>query len=69
MITPSDIQSPPFVFPCLIGGRAIDRQERIAVRSPFTGEVVGSVPKLGEDDVLRAMLREMKRVLREDSPS
>src|SRR5262249_44828998 len=49
------IQKPPFEFQALIGGRAYDGKDRIVVRSPYTGERVGSVPKLEREDVLRAM--------------
>lgn len=50
-----DISKPPFVFPCIIGGQPFDRAERLAVRYPFTGEVIGSVPMLSADDVARAI--------------
>lgn len=50
-----DITAPPFVFPCLVAGETLDRSPRIEVRYPYTGEVVGSVPSLGEDDVVRAI--------------
>jgi aldehyde dehydrogenase (NAD+) len=50
-----DIGHPPFEFPCIIGGLAADRDSRIAVRYPYTGEVIGSVPKLGPDEVTRAI--------------
>jgi aldehyde dehydrogenase (NAD+) len=50
-----DIGKPPFTFPCLVDGRALEREARIVVRSPYTGEIVGSVPSLGEGDVVRAI--------------
>ncbi len=50
-----DIAGPPFVFPCIVAGQALDRSPRIEVRYPYTGEVVGSVPSLGEEDVVRAI--------------
>jgi phosphonoacetaldehyde dehydrogenase len=50
-----DISKPPFVFPCFVHGEPLDREARLEVRYPYTGEVVGSVPKLGEDDVARAI--------------
>jgi aldehyde dehydrogenase (NAD+) len=50
-----DITRPPFVFPCLVAGETLDRSPRIEVRYPFTGEVIGSVPCLGEADVVRSI--------------
>jgi len=50
-----DIAKPPFVFPCIIDGRPFDRSERISVRYPYTGAVIGSVPRLIEGDVVRAL--------------
>ncbi|AUX21793.1 aldehyde dehydrogenase [Sorangium cellulosum] len=49
------IERPAFHFPCLVAGEPVSRDERILVRFPFTGEVIGSVPRLGEEDVLRAL--------------
>src|SRR5262245_58047512 len=49
------IDAAPFSFPCIVGGEELDRDERIEVRYPFTGEVIGSVPKLAQADVLRAI--------------
>ncbi|AUX31095.1 MULTISPECIES: phosphonoacetaldehyde dehydrogenase [Sorangium] len=49
------IERPGFHFPCLIGGRPVSRDERILVRYPFTGEVIGSVPRLDEREVTRAI--------------
>jgi phosphonoacetaldehyde dehydrogenase len=50
-----DITRPPFVFPCIVDGRPVDSGERISVRYPYTGEVIGSVPRLTEADVVRAL--------------
>jgi phosphonoacetaldehyde dehydrogenase len=50
-----DITRPPFVFPCLVAGQELDRSPRIEVRYPYTDEVIGSVPSLGVDDVIRAI--------------
>jgi aldehyde dehydrogenase (NAD+) len=50
-----DIKSPPFAFPAVVDGRPIHTDARLEVRYPFTGEVVGSVPVLGADDVARAI--------------
>src|SRR3954453_7119056 len=50
-----DIENPPFVFPCIIDGHPAFASERILVRYPYTGEVIGSVPKLGAVDVARAL--------------
>lgn len=50
-----DIEKPPFHFQGVVAGRPADRDERIVVRYPYTGEVVGSVPRLGPDDVARAV--------------
>ncbi len=50
-----DITAPPFVFPCFVDGKPLDREPRMEVRSPYTGAVVGSVPSLGADDVARAI--------------
>ena len=49
------IERPPFHFPCIIDGEAVDREARIPVRYPYTGAVIGSAPRLGQDDVLRAI--------------
>jgi aldehyde dehydrogenase (NAD+) len=49
------IEKPPFVFPVIIGGRSFDKKERIVVRSPYTGEEIGSVPKLAKEDVVCAI--------------
>ncbi|WP_437625910.1 phosphonoacetaldehyde dehydrogenase [Sorangium sp. So ce1151] len=49
------LEGPAFDFPCLIEGDPVTREERILVRYPFTGEVIGSVPKLREEEVLRAL--------------
>jgi putative phosphonoacetaldehyde dehydrogenase len=49
------LDKPPFHFPCFIDGQAVQRDERLLVRYPYTGEVIGSVPMLGEDDILRAI--------------
>ena len=45
------IDRPPFHFSCIVGGRAVDKRERISVVYPFSGEVIGSVPCLGAADV------------------
>ncbi len=50
------IDTPPFHFPCVVQGGEIYREERILVRYPYTGEVIGSAPRLGPDDALRAIL-------------
>src|SRR5689334_9295015 len=50
-----DIQRPPFHFACIVDGRPVERDERIVVRYPFTGEVIGSVPNLDPDEVARAI--------------
>lgn len=50
-----DLSKPPFVFPAIVDGRPVDRDERIQVRYPFTGEVIGSVPLLDGDEVARAI--------------
>src|SRR5687768_8468163 len=50
-----NVEKPPFSFPCIIGAEPVFREERIAVRYPYTGEVIGSVPLLGTDDVVRAL--------------
>ncbi len=47
--------APPFDLPCLVGGERVWRDERVLVRYPFTGEAIGSAPRLGADDVLRAI--------------
>jgi acyl-CoA reductase-like NAD-dependent aldehyde dehydrogenase len=52
-----DITRPPFVFPCLVAGEPLDRSPWIEVRYPFTGEVIGSVPSLGVDDVTSSIRR------------
>lgn len=51
-----DITKPPFVFPCIIDGRPESGKERIEVRYPYTGEVIGSVPSLAPADIERALL-------------
>lgn len=51
------IDKPPFVFPCLIDGRAVESRDQLTVRYPYTGEVIGSVPNLGPDEVGRAVRR------------
>jgi phosphonoacetaldehyde dehydrogenase len=51
----SPLAGPPFDFPCFIGGEHVFRDQRIAVVYPYTGEVIGSAPRLGADDVLRAI--------------
>lgn len=50
-----ELERPEFHFPCLIDGEPVSRDERIVVRYPFTGEVIGSAPRLREEDVLRAL--------------
>jgi len=50
-----DIHRPPFHFPCHVGGEPLEREERLLVRYPYTGEVVGSVPRLSAEDVARAI--------------
>jgi len=50
-----DIHRPPFHFPCHVGGEPLEREERLLVRYPYTGEVVGSVPSLSAEDVARAI--------------
>jgi aldehyde dehydrogenase (NAD+) len=55
MSTTFSIDKPPFHFPCIVGGEPLDHEPRILVRYPYTGEVIGSVPRLGADDVLRAI--------------
>jgi phosphonoacetaldehyde dehydrogenase len=50
-----DIAKPPFDFPCFIDGKAVHREPRLEVRYPYTGEVVGSMPVLGEAEVDRAI--------------
>ena len=50
-----DIGHPPFDFPCIVGGAALSTEPRITVRYPYTGEVVGSVPKIGPDQVVTAI--------------
>ncbi len=39
----------------LIGGEWVDRAEKIDVLYPYTGEVIGRVPRGSEEDVLRAI--------------
>ena len=52
-----DIEKPPFVFPCLVDGRPVDATERILVQYPFTGELIGSVPRLDATEPAGARLR------------
>src|SRR5262245_14858624 len=51
------LKAPPFDFACLVGGEQTTADRRIEVRFPYTGAVIGSVPALGEADVLRAIRR------------
>jgi aldehyde dehydrogenase (NAD+) len=51
------IARPPFNFPCMIDGRTVESREQLTVCYPYTGEVIGSVPNLGPDDVGRAVRR------------
>jgi aldehyde dehydrogenase (NAD+) len=51
------IDKPPFSFPCIIDGRAVGSRDKLSVRYPYTGEVIGSVPSLGPDEVGRAVRR------------
>ncbi len=41
----------------LIGGEWVDKDEKIEVVYPYTGEVIGRVPKGSEEDVLKAIER------------
>src|SRR6185437_14622826 len=50
-----DITAPPFAFPCFIDGKPITREPALEVRYPYTGERVGSVPMLGEEEVSRTI--------------
>ena len=53
-----DIRQPPFVFPCFVEGRPlemVDRTDRILVVHPYSGQVIGSVPRLHRDQVVRAL--------------
>ncbi|MBA3449846.1 MAG: phosphonoacetaldehyde dehydrogenase [Chloroflexia bacterium] len=42
-------------LPVLIAGKEVWGADRLEVRYPYTGEVVGSAPKLNRDDVVRAL--------------
>src|SRR4051812_45008162 len=50
-----DLDKPPFDFPCIIDGRPFEGKERFPVRYPYTGEAIGSAPKLGADEIVRAI--------------
>jgi len=39
----------------LIGGKKVFKDERIEIRFPYNGELVGTVPRGNEDDVIRAV--------------
>jgi acyl-CoA reductase-like NAD-dependent aldehyde dehydrogenase len=52
----------------LIGGEWIETDEWIEVRSPFSGDVVGRVPKAGADDARRAV-DAAERAMREPLPA
>jgi aldehyde dehydrogenase (NAD+) len=42
-------------LPVLIAGQEIWGADRFEIRYPYTGEVVGSAPRLTRDDVVRAL--------------
>src|SRR5690242_5617278 len=44
-----------FDLPALIAGRETRGDGSVEVRYPFTGEVIGSAPRLGRDDLVRAL--------------
>ena len=39
----------------ILGGEVVDKEEKIEVVYPYTGEVIGRVPKGSEEDVIRAV--------------
>ena len=47
-------QGAPLVATMRIAGEAVDNPRRIEVRNPFSGALVGTVPKATVDDVRRA---------------
>jgi aldehyde dehydrogenase (NAD+) len=49
------LDAPPFHFPAIIDGQPLEKGERLAIHYPFTGETIGSVPRLDADDALRAL--------------
>src|SRR5918911_3550343 len=46
---------PPFDLPTFIAGDEVHGNERFVVRYPYTGEVIGSAPRLRRADVVRAL--------------
>ena len=40
---------------CFVAGEWVDSSERLEVHNPYTGDLVGSVPILGPDEVERAV--------------
>jgi putative phosphonoacetaldehyde dehydrogenase len=50
-----EIERPPFHFSCIVDGKPVERDQRIVVKYPFTGEAIGSVPSLDADEVARAI--------------
>ena len=44
-----------FDFPALIAGRETRGEGAFEVRYPYTGEVIGSAPRLGRDEIVRAL--------------
>ncbi|MDE0458150.1 MAG: aldehyde dehydrogenase family protein, partial [Chromatiales bacterium] len=40
---------------CFVAGEWVDSSERLEVHNPYTGDLVGSVPILGPDQVERAV--------------
>jgi aldehyde dehydrogenase (NAD+) len=48
---------PSFAFDCVIGGELVGSPERLPVVFPYTGDVIGSAPSLGREEVRRALDR------------
>ena len=49
------VSGPPFRLPTYIAGRETWGSGEVEVRYPYTGEVVGSAPRLTRDDILAAL--------------
>ena len=42
-------------LPCYLAGRSVRSRQRITVKSPYTGEVAGTVPSLGRNETEEAV--------------
>ena len=45
----------PKLWPCLVGGKPVEARERLDIRYPFDGSLVGQVAVAGRDDLERAI--------------